>query len=184
MAYQDIIKICDYCKKPFYREHPSQKYCSLYCRFWSKVHISAPDECWEWKASKDTHGYGHLNINHSMVRTHRVAWILTYGDIPHINSYHGVCVLHHCDNPPCCNPNPSHLFLGTPLDNNRDRAQKNRNNSCRGIDSGRSKLTEEDVINIRHLLINGENHRKIANYFDVTKSTITRINLKLSWRHI
>jgi hypothetical protein len=50
---------------------------------------------------------------------HRVAWTLTYGPIPK-----NLCVLHHCDNKPCCNP--AHLFLGTKVDNARDMIVKGR----------------------------------------------------------
>jgi HNH endonuclease len=61
-----------------------------------------------------------LMANGVMQYAHRLVWEYTYGPIPE-----GFQVLHHCDNPPCCNP--EHLFLGTSLDNNRDRDAKGRN---------------------------------------------------------
>lgn len=44
---------------------------------------------------------------------------LYIGDIPQ-----GYKVLHKCDNPLCVNPN--HLFIGTQLDNIKDRDMKGR----------------------------------------------------------
>lgn len=50
---------------------------------------------------------------------HRKAWEDTHGAIPL-----GLYVCHHCDNPPCCNP--EHLFLGTPQQNMDDAKAKGR----------------------------------------------------------
>lgn len=75
--------------------------------------------CLVWIRGKTTDGYGSVCINGKMDKTHRVAWTLAYGPIPS-----GMCVCHHCDNPPCCEP--THLFLGTHSDNMRDRQIKGR----------------------------------------------------------
>lgn len=80
---------------------------------------SPQSECWEWKRTCDRDGYGRINFNGREGRTHRAAWLLVKGEIPA-----GLQVLHRCDNPPCVNP--SHLFLGTSLDNNRDCKAKGR----------------------------------------------------------
>jgi len=76
-------------------------------------------ECIEWRGTRTQSGYGQKYINGKRYRTHRLAWEWAYGPIPE-----GILVLHHCDNPPCCNPN--HLFLGTQSDNMRDCAKKGR----------------------------------------------------------
>lgn len=87
-------------------------------RFWKRV--SKPDNgCWEWTAGRYPHGYGRLTWNATSSYAHRVAWELTYGPIPK-----GMCVCHHCDNPPCVRLD--HLFLGTMADNMRDRDIKGR----------------------------------------------------------
>jgi hypothetical protein len=91
-------------------------------RFWSKVaYVGAgPDDCWEWDASRDKYGYGQFSMGHSECDpAHRVAYALAHGAVPA-----GLFVCHSCDNPPCVNP--SHLWLGTAADNNRDRDLKGR----------------------------------------------------------
>ncbi len=67
-------------------------------RFWSKVDIKGEDECWEWKACCFPEGYGKFQFRKNAVVSHRVAWILSYGEIPE-----GMNVLHTCDNRKCCN---------------------------------------------------------------------------------
>jgi len=54
-----------------------------------------------------------------MAKAHRVAWILTHGEIPP-----GMFLCHSCDMPRCVNP--SHLFLGTQTDNMQDCVSKGR----------------------------------------------------------
>jgi uncharacterized protein YjiS (DUF1127 family) len=87
--------------------------------FWSKVKRGGPDECWPWLAATNEKGYGVVGGKDGTTKANRVAWKLTNGPIPD-----GKCVLHRCDNPPCCNP--GHLFTGTRGDNNRDMHAKGR----------------------------------------------------------
>lgn len=88
-------------------------------RFWSKVTIGDPKECWEWKEGRFTRGYGSFWLNGRSVISSRVAWELSFGPIPR-----GMIVCHACDNPPCCNP--AHLWIGTDEDNMTDRDTKGR----------------------------------------------------------
>ena len=97
-------------------------------RFWSRVDRS-PGGCWEWTGRRARGGYGEIWWHGRDQRSHRVAWELLEGPIPE-----GLFVCHHCDNPPCVRT--SHLFLGTALDNNRDRQAKGRT-------TGPGKKTEE-----------------------------------------
>lgn len=86
--------------------------------FWDRVDIQGSDDCWEWKKSK-VRGYGSVRLKGLPVRAHRAAYLLTYGNIPTDKQ-----VLHHCDNPACCNP--KHLYIGTQQDNMNDMYRRKR----------------------------------------------------------
>lgn len=116
-------------------------------RFWAKVNKRGPDDCWEWTAGC-SRGYGQIGEGGrrgKMLYAHRVSYELHNGPIPIGEGYHGTCVCHTCDNPPCVNP--SHLFLGTIADDTRDMVEKGR--QARGEKNGRAKLTEKEVEEIR-----------------------------------
>lgn len=113
--------ICRQCRKPFRRDRRAAKdHCSYECRFWSKVDVRGPDDCWEWQGQKNRGGYG-VNYRVGACRmAHRQAWeMFTRSKVPD-----GQFVLHRCDNRPCCNP--AHHFLGTKTDNAIDMYRKGR----------------------------------------------------------
>lgn len=175
MAKNYSIKSCKHCNNKFL-PIKTHIYCSVECRFWSKVNIKGPNECWLWQTATDKNGYGKFwNGNH--VRSHRVMWEIINGLIPK-----GFCVLHRCDTPSCCNP--IHLFLGTPKDNAHDRAIKNRNCNQNGENNHKSKLTKKDIISIRILLAKGMLHQQIGQKYGVHKATISKIKLRTRWAHI
>jgi hypothetical protein len=72
-------------------------------RFWSKVDIRGPDECWPWLAGCSGSGYGAFWRRDRQEPAHRVAYELTYGVA--LGNEWG---LHSCDNPICCNPRHVH----------------------------------------------------------------------------
>jgi hypothetical protein len=88
-------------------------------RFWEKVRMIAPDECWVWTGAIGSDRYGKMKWRGKQWGTHRLAYTLANGEIPA-----GLHVCHRCDNRVCCNP--AHLFLGTALDNIRDCIAKGR----------------------------------------------------------
>lgn len=150
-------------------------------RFRGRVIIKNKEECWEYSMSLDRDGYGQFWMQKHMHKAHRIAWIIDHGKIPD-----GLCVLHSCDNPPCCNP--WHLFLGTKKDNAKDMASKGRNSpnavGLPGILCRRHKLSEEQVLQIRSKYLAGTSGRVIANLFLITPENVSHIVNRKTWRHL
>lgn len=88
-------------------------------KFWAKVNKT--DGCWEWTGATTHNGYGSFTVDGRGVRAHRYSWRLHYGDDPG-----RMLVCHTCDNPKCVRPD--HLFLGTTVQNERDKVAKGRHN--------------------------------------------------------
>lgn len=83
------------------------------------MEVSTQD-CIEWDERLSVAGgYGVFCQDGKDRYAHRVVWEEERGPIPP-----GMCVCHHCDNPPCINID--HLFLGTIGDNNRDMSINGR----------------------------------------------------------
>lgn len=83
-----------------------------------RVYINPETKCWEWTAGRKGR-YGLFSIDGHPHRTHRVSYETFKGPIPE-----GLMVCHACDNTLCVNP--SHLWLGTQLDNMQDMISKGR----------------------------------------------------------
>ena len=151
-------------------------------RFWSKVNKGGgPDACWLWTAGLLRDGYGSFTLNGKMITAHRMAWILTNGPIPAGSGYHGTVVRHRCDVPACCNP--THLELGSMVDNNRDRDERGRGRhvSLPGEQNGQAKLTESQVLAIRD---DPRVQWQIAADFGVNQSQISYIKNRKKWAHV
>jgi hypothetical protein len=113
----------------------------------TKEYISENSEidingCWVWKKHKNNKGYGYPGFKGKPILAHRLSYLTLVGEIPN-----NLFVLHTCDNPLCVNP--KHLFLGTNQDNMNDKVNKNR--QAKGENSGRSKLVQREVDEIRTL---------------------------------
>jgi HNH endonuclease len=106
------------------------------------------------------------------------AWIFAFGP-----KTPGLYVLHRCDNPPCVRPD--HLFLGTNVDNNRDRNAKGRSSThirsvrgARGLKGSANPLaalTSAQVRLIRQRYAKGELQRALAREFGVSQATISHV---------
>lgn len=148
-------KVCERCGRTYARvpgrsdaHWAARKFCSQTCanqpretfaeRLWRRC--EERDGCLVWTGSRSPNGYGQIGMGKKLLPTHRAAWIVTHGEIPH-----GMFVCHHCDVPLCCNPD--HLFLGTPKDNSVDAVAKGR--QAKGFGLPHTKLSAEQVRSIR-----------------------------------
>lgn len=146
-------------------------------RFWAKVNIPADrNACWEWTASCNQGGYGHLMVGRFQRQAHRLSYALHKGEPGEL------CVCHHCDNPLCVNPD--HLFAGTDADNGHDKAMKGRAAPKHGELNGHAKLTETDVLSIRAEVAAGKSYYRIAKERRVSDRQISNIARRRQWRHI
>ncbi len=138
------------------------------------------DGCWGWKGYLNKNRYtsfrfGSDGKGFKERYGHRISWIIKNGDIPNDKQ-----VCHKCDNPECTNPD--HLFLGTIKENHQDKVRKGRGNH--GSRHGNSKLTEEQVKEIKILYNNGQKVSIIMQKFDASRMNIHRIGKSLAWKHV
>lgn len=149
---------------------------SAEARFWSKVEKT--DGCWIWLGYPNRQGYGTIQVDGVRVRAHRFSWSLLNGPIPD-----GLCVLHTCDNPSCVRPD--HLFLGTNLDNIKDRMGKQRSTGSPGETHPLARLTNEQVYEIRRVYGSGHiGMRKLAQIYGVERQLIQRIVKRISYVNV
>ena len=139
-----------------------------------------PNGCIEWNNAKNAAGYGVIRINHKNYLVHRFLYQLTHGKIDD-----NLLVCHECDNPPCANP--EHLFLGTHKENTDDMLEKERESKSprnTGENHGKSKLTEQDIINIRKLYRDGNTQIEISKIYSVSNMCISHIVNNKRWKHM
>lgn len=147
-------------------------------RFWSKVSIG--DGCWLWRASVNSDGgHGRFFVNETSIGAHRVSWLLHRGEIPD-----GMHVLHNCpdgDNPRCVRP--THLWLGTEVENQHDKKSKDR--QAQGEGHGRAVLTVEQVREIRAAEGGYGRISALARKYCVSRQTIFQVRRGTRvWAHV
>lgn len=150
-------------------------------RFWSKVDIRGPDECWPWLAAKSEGGYGFFSVGYTMRNAHRVAYALARGiDPATLDST--IHVLHSCDNRPCCNP--AHLHDGTNAINMAEKASRGRCADFRGERHPNAVLTNRVVQRIRELAGTGYSYAKIGAEIGTDESNVGLIVRGKAWAHV
>ena len=132
---------------------------------WSRYEV-VDGGCWQWTGGVGANGYSKVKVGGKCLSGHRIAYTLTKGEP------RGV-VCHSCDNPLCINP--EHLFDGTCADNSSDMVSKMRHTNIIGENHWKTKLSDNDVKQVRALLSEGLSQQKIADMFGVNQTQISRI---------
>jgi hypothetical protein len=144
-------------------------------RFFSKVLTGALDECWEWQGTRAANGYGRFYAaGNRRVAAHRFIYEKMFGAAPK-----HLCVCHSCDNRACVNP--KHLFLGSHLDNARDRNRKNRQARPKGVLNPSAILSEQQV---RKIFEDPRSSPPIAAEHCVSPTTVQLIKAGKRWAHV
>jgi hypothetical protein len=133
--------------------------------------------CWEWTNYLKSDGYGAFFITkdrkRKQVLAHRASYELHVGPLNP-----GEVVCHKCDNPKCIKP--EHLFSGSHADNLRDMWSKGRCSHA-GEKNAAAKLSSAQVLEIR---TSNSPRKELSLRYGVSLSTITSIQLKLTWRSL
>lgn len=129
--------------------------------------------CREYQGHRNRHGYGVRDSRRSdppdkQYLVHRWVWTQINGPI-----LYGLMILHRCDNPACFRFD--HLFLGTQADNVADMRAKGR---------GSTKLTVDQVREIRASPQGRGTGASLGRRFNVSPSTIALIRAGRTWKHV
>lgn len=142
-------------------------------RFWKCVDKTG--NCWLWTGYTLDSGYGGLKVKSKFVLAHRYSWMIHKGTIPD-----NLFVLHSCDVRNCVNPD--HLFLGTSLDNMKDRDNKGR--QAKHEKNGMAVLTSyqvKEIIRKYNDKLKPTSYRKLSKEYRVHYTQIARIVKRKHW---
>lgn len=147
-------------------------------RFWSKVDIREPDECWPWLRYHKPRQCGNIRYNGESRQAPQIAWELTY-NVPfprHLDA------CHHCDNPPCCNPR--HIYAGTTMQNVHDCIARGR--FSRGEMMPMAVLNDDLASQLLQAYADKrfKSVRELAEAFRVNQNTLTNLLIGRTWKHI
>ena len=146
-------------------------------KFWSKVEMLGPEDCWPWRAGITGHGYGGVYVSTpsglKWRGAHVVALELHTGQL----RPKGSVVMHACNNRKCCNP--AHLSFGSVSANVQQAFDQGRKKSTKH----RAVLSELSVQRIK-IIGRALSVVKIAKMFGVSSSSIHHIRTGRNWSDI
>lgn len=133
------------------------------------------------------------------MQAHRLAWITAFGPIEAETKICHTCDIRHCIE-------VDHLFKGSDLDNSMDKIRKGRagwqvhpgfaargdrhgthtkpDSRVTGERNGMSRLTEDQVLEIRQCLSKGETQSALGRRFGVSREAVSAIKRRRVWAHL
>lgn len=138
--------------------------------------VATETGCHEWQGACNNTGYGNARFNKKPVCVHRlVAFFAGLVPSPHAptNRKSSGFVLHSCDNRKCCNP--AHLRVGTYSENMFDAYRRKRKAQPQGAHHANSKLTEQNVRDIRTRYAAGTSQDDLGKQYGVSQRTVSLI---------
>jgi hypothetical protein len=140
---------------------------------WVKSNLSyVGDDCLVWPYPRNKNGYGYVRFNGKLIPASRAMCILLHGEPP-ISNYQAA---HSCGmgHEGCLNPR--HLRWASPKENSADKVL--HGTSLRGQSHPSSKLTDAEVLQIRH---SQGRPADIAKKFGISYASVYRIKRPGHW---
>lgn len=162
---------------------PATSSFELAARFWPKVDRRGDDDCWLWTAALNDTGYGVIGRGgrgKGNWRAHHVSWILHYGLVPSHQIVRHMCESLYTKGDITCRRcvNPSHLRLGTFLDNTHDCIAAGRASKPpmrRGGENNMAKFGDELIAEAQTMLRSGASRREVRVSLGISKTHVGRI---------
>ncbi len=154
------------CAKPRAKPRPRKRPVGGTIEAFDARYVKHDSGCWAWTGKRTVDGYGLMSLGKRgrSATAHRFSWEHHRGPIPD-----GMCVLHHCDNPPCVNP--EHLFIGTRADNVDDMWSKGRGTR----QPAQAKISDDDVVALLAELDAGASGVATARKYGISQSYVSMI---------
>lgn len=163
---------CENCGEPCIKQY-KRAACSPKCRMLLSIYKT--DTCWLWIGRKNKEGYGRAVLNKVETMSHRIVYELFKEPIEK-----GKILLHSCHNPGCVNPD--HLRQGTDKENSLDMIAARR--SSHGEKHHSSKLTDEQIREIKMLHLDGLTQTAIAKIYNVSQPCVGCVLRKKTWKDV
>lgn len=147
-------------------------------RFWERVNKNGPEhpefgQCWIWTGYiHNRNGFGFIKEKGVPCLAHRSSYELHFGAIPKSR-----VVNQSCENKICVRP--EHLVLGTYKEKIHKMIDKGMSNFL-----GNRKLSDEDIVTIRHFFNDTTSHDFLSRHFKVSICTIKRIQYGYCWKKV